>query len=96
MFTLNTKIEQSYINDFTNSLPRLNDKAAKAINSFKELVEDLQKISNLATGTPIKDQIKSLTANMNNTQVFFTQTLTEQLGVMHNIVNGDNPQQEVV
>ncbi len=86
------QIKQSYISDLTNSLPRLERRASEAIQSFSELVQELQKVSDLGAGTPVKDQIKDLTANMNNTQVFFTRMLTEQLGVMHNLVNNDNPQ----
>ena len=90
------QIQRSYIGDLTESLPGLNKRATDAINSFARLVEDLQKVSELATGTPVKNQIKDLTANMNNTQVFFTRMLTEQLGVMHNIVSGETPTQESV
>ncbi len=96
MITSSSQIQQSYISDLTDNLPKLEKKASKAIESFSELVAELNKVSQLSNGTPVKDQIKDLTANMNNTQVFFTRMLTEQLGVMHNIVNGDTPQQEVV
>ena len=89
------QIQKAYISDLTDNLPKLEKKASEAIKSFAELVSELNKVSQLSNGTPVKDQIKDLTANMNNTQVFFTKMLTEQLGVMHNIVNGD-PQQEVV
>ena len=96
MVTSSNQIQQSYISDLTNNLPRLERKASAAIESFAALVDELNKVSQLSNGTPVKDQMKSLTANMNNTQVFFTKMLTEQLGTMHNIVNGDSPQQEVV
>ena len=96
MVTTSTQIQQSYISDLTSNLPKLEKKASEAIKSFAELVAELNKVSQLSNGTPVKDQIKDLTANMNNTQVFFTRMLTEQLGIMHNIVNGDEPQQEVV
>ena len=89
------QIQHSYITDLTSNLPRLEKKASDAIKSFKELVDELNKVSQLSNGTPVKDQMKSLTANMNNTQVFFTKMLTEQLGTMHNIVNGDSSQEEV-
>ena len=94
MTTSSEQIQKSYISDLTNNLPRLEKKASDAINSFADLVAELKKVSDLSAGTPVKDQIKDLTANMNNTQVFFTKMLTEQLGVMHNIVNGDEPDNE--
>lgn len=94
--TSSNQIQRSYISDLTDSLPGLNRRATDAINSFAKLVEDLKKVSDLATGTPAKDQIKSLTANMNNTQVFFTKMLIDQLGAMNNIVNGNESNQEIV
>ena len=96
MFTSSNHIQKSYISDLTENLPKLEKKASEAIKSFAELVSELNKVSQLSNGTPVKDQIKDLTANMNNTQVFFTRMLTEQLGAMHNIVNGESPKQEIV
>ena len=96
MLTSSDQIQKSYISDLTSNLPKLEKKASDAIKSFAELVDELNKVGKLADGTPVKAQIKDLTANMNNTQVFFTRMLTEQLGVMHNLVNGDSTQQEVV
>ena len=96
MLTSSDQIQQSYISDLTSNLPKLEKKASDAIKSFADLVDELNKVGKLADGTPVKAQIKDLTANMNNTQVFFTRMLTEQLGVMHNIVNGDESQQQVV
>ena len=96
MLTSSDQIQKSYISDLTSNLPKLEKKASDAIKSFAELVDELNKVGKLADGTPVKAQIKDLTANMNNTQVFFTRMLTEQLGVMHNIVNGDEPKEEVV
>ncbi len=96
MSTSNPQIQRSYISDLTNNLPKLEKKASEAIKSFAELVDELNKVNNLSNGTPVKDQIKDLAANMNNTQVFFTRMLTEQLGVMHNIVSGETPTQESV
>ena len=83
------QIQRSYVGDLTSSLPTLNKKANEAIKSFAELVIELNKVSQLSNGTPVKEQVKSLTANMNNTQVFFTKMLTEQLGAMHDIVSAN-------
>ena len=95
MFTSQDKIQQSYISDLTSSLPKLEKKASEAIQSFAKLVEELNNVSQLSNGTPVNKQVKALSANMNNTQVFFTKMLTEQLGAMHNIVNGDSPQSDI-
>ena len=96
MSSSSEQIQKAYISDLTSSLPRLEKKASDAINSFAKLVDELRTVADKSAGTPVKDQIKDLTANMNNTQVFFTKMLTEQLGVMHNIVKGDEPKQEIV
>ena len=96
MFTSADQIQKSYISDLTSNLPKLEKKASEAIKSFAELVDELNKVNQLSSGTPVKDQMKDLTANMNNTQVFFTRMLTEQLGVMHNIVNGNPSTEEIV
>ena len=96
MFTSTDQIQKSYISDLTSNLPKLEKKASAAIESFAALVDELNKVNQLSNGTPVKDQMKDLTANMNNTQVFFTRMLTEQLGVMHNIVNGSPSQEEIV
>ena len=92
------QINQAYISDLTGSLPKLEKRASEAIKSFADLVDELITVSQYAEGTPVKNQIKDLTANMNNTQVFFTKMLTEQLGVMHNIVNGnpEAPSEDIV
>ena len=89
--TTSENIQRAYISDLNSSLPKLEKKASEAIKSFADLVDELNKVTKLSTGTPVKEQVSNLTANMNNTQVFFTKMLTEQLGLMHNIVN--NPEE---
>ena len=91
----NQQIQQSYISDLTDKLPKLEKKASEAIKSFAALVDELNNVNKLSTGTPVRDQINAVTANMNNTQVFFTKMLLDQIGAMNNIVNGNNSQEEV-
>ena len=85
--TTSENIQRAYISDLTESLPKLERRASEAIKSFADLVAELNNVSKLSNGTPVKEQVSNLTANMNNTQVFFTKMLTEQLGLMHNIIN---------
>ncbi len=94
--TSSEQIQKSYISDLTSNLPKLEKKASEAIKSFAELVDELNKVSQLSNGTPVNKQVKELSANMNNTQVFFTKMLIDQLGTMNNIVNGGEPKQEIV
>lgn len=90
--TTSENIQRAYISDLTESLPKLERRASEAIKSFADLVAELNKVSKLSNGTPVKEQVSNLTANMNNTQVFFTKMLTEQLGLMHNIISSDPEQ----
>ena len=89
------QIQQSYISDLTDNLPKLEKKASEAIKSFAALVDELNKVSQLSSGTPVNKQVKDLSANMNNTQVFFTKMVIDQLGAMNNIVNGDIPKETI-
>ena len=95
MFTSSNHIQKSYISDLTENLPKLEKKASEAIKSFAALVDELNKVNQLSSGTPVNKQVKELSANMNNTHVFFTKMLIDQLGAMNNIVKGDGPQEEV-
>ena len=88
------QIQKSYASDLVDSLPRLERKASEAISKFADLVAELNKVSQLSNGTPVNKQVKELSANINNTQVFFTKMLSEQLGIMHEVVKGTGPEQE--
>ncbi len=89
------QIQQSYISDLTDNLPKLEKKASEAIKSFAALVDELNKVSQLSSGTPVNKHVEDLSANMNNTQVFFTKMVIDQLGAMNNIVNGDIPKETI-
>jgi hypothetical protein len=62
------QIQKSYVSDLTDNLPKLEKKASEAIKSFAALVDELNKVSQLSSGTPVNKQVKELSANMNNTQ----------------------------
>lgn len=81
-----TNIQQRYIDGLAGNLPSLDRKASEAIKSFAELVEELNKVSKLSTGTPAKEQLTKLTGELNNTSVFFAKMLGDELGKIHEIV----------
>ena len=82
-----SKIQTSYIDDLTMNLPKLERKANEAIKSFAELVSELNKVSKLSNGTPVKEQITKLTGELNNSSVFFARMISEELGKITDIVN---------
>ena len=79
-------IQRTYIDELSSNMPKLEKKASDAIKSFADLVEELNKVNNLSTGTPVKDQISRLTGELNNSSVFFAKMLGEELGKIHSIV----------
>lgn len=81
------QVKQAYIQELTTNLPTLERKANEAIKSFADLVSELNKVSNLSNGTPVKEQVSKLTGELNNSSVFFTKMIAEELGKLHGIVN---------
>ena len=87
--SFNSKIQQAYVTDLSDNLPKLEKKASDAIKSFAELVNELNKVNKLSTGTPVKDQISKLTGELNNSSVFFAKMIGDELNKLSNIVNSD-------
>jgi len=87
--SFNSKIQQAYVNDLSNNIPKLEKKASDAIRSFAELVSELNKVNKLSTGTPVKDQISKLTGELNNSSVFFAKMIGDELNKLSTIVNSD-------
>ena len=87
--SFNSKIQQAYVNDLSDNIPKLEKKASDAIKSFAELVNELNKVNKLSNGTPVKDQISKLTGELNNSSVFFAKMIGDELNKLSNIVNSD-------
>lgn len=87
--SFNSKIQQAYVTDLSDNIPKLEKKASDAIKSFAELVNELNKVNKLSTGTPVKDQISKLTGELNNSSVFFAKMIGDELNKLSNIVNSD-------
>ena len=83
----NTKIEQAFNTDLASKYKNVEKKASEAIGSFAKLVDELIKLKELSTGTQAKQQITKLTTELNNSSVFFTKMISEELGSLHNIIN---------
>ena len=92
--SFNTKVQQAYTNDLSSNIPKLEKKASDAIQSFAELVNELNKVSKLSNGTPVKEQISKLTGELNNSSVFFAKMIGDELGKISSIVNADSQMSE--
>ena len=88
--SFNSKIQQAYVTDLSDNIPKLEKKASDAIKSFAELVNELNKVNKLSTGTPVKDQISKLTGELNNSSVFFAKMIGDELSKISSIVNSDS------
>ena len=88
-------IEERYINSLVSNLPKLDDKASKVVKSFAEFIDELNKVNKLSNGTSIKEKITKLTGELNNSSVFFTQMISDELSKLHSIVNPDITTSEI-
>ena len=87
-------ISRAYVQELTSNLPALEKKASDAIKSFADLVAELNKVNKLSNGTPVKEQITKLTGELNNSSVFFTKMISDELTKLHGIVYSDPESQE--
>ncbi|MBI2996803.1 MAG: hypothetical protein HYY52_08895 [Candidatus Melainabacteria bacterium] len=89
----NERVQGRFVNDVTNKLPVVERKASEAIESFARLVDELIKLKQLSTGTPAKEQITKLTSELNNSSVFFTKMISDEINKLHEIVSPDKSQE---
>lgn len=82
-----TSIETVYNQDLETKYQKVEKKASEAMKSFAGLVDELIKLQQLSNGTKAKEQIKSLTAEINNSTVYLTKGITEHLNTLHQIIN---------
>lgn len=83
----NPKIEQAFTLDLATKYKQVEKKASEAIGSFANLVEELIKLKELSKGTPAKESVTKLAGELNNSSVFFTKMISEELEKIHKIVN---------
>jgi len=81
-----SNIDKAYMTDLSSNIAKLDGKASQVIKSFSEFVDELNKVSKLSSGTPVKEQITKLTGELNNSSVFFAKMLGDELGKLNTIV----------
>ena len=82
-----SNVDKVYFDGLKSNLPNLDKKASEAIKSFAALVDELNKFNKLGTGTPVKEEVKHLTGELNNSSVFFARMIGDELNKLHGIVN---------
>ena len=85
--TANERIEKALRHELEAKYKRVESEAGKAISSFASLVNELIKLKEVSTGTQAKEKITKLTCELNNTSVFFAKMITEELSMLHKVIN---------
>lgn len=88
---VNPKIEQAFSTDLSLKYKQVEKRASDAIGSFASLVDELIKLKELSKGTPAKETVTKLAGELNNSSVFFTKMISEELQKIHQIVNSGTP-----
>lgn len=91
----NSKIEQAFSVELEAKYKKVEKEASRAIGSFATLVDELIKLKELSKGTQAKEEITKLTSELNNSSVFFTKMITDELGKIHGIVNPGSTSKEI-
>lgn len=85
--TLNGRINETISKDLEAKYRKVEKEADKTISSFANLVSELIKLKELSTGSQAKEQITKLTNELNNTSVFFTKMISDELGTLYKVIN---------
>lgn len=88
---INPKIQSAYEGDLKAGYNKVSNAAQKAVESFATLVDKIAQLKKLSSGTEAKDKVSQLANEMNNSQIFLTKMLTEQLQALHGVISPDAP-----
>lgn len=83
---INGRIQQAYNTDLESKLGTVDKKATAAMQSFAELVSEINKLQSVSKGTTSAKDVAGIAADLNNSQVMVTRMLEAQLSALHNIV----------
>ena len=81
----NPKIQQSFNADLGSRLTKVDKKASQAMQSFAELVSEINKLQVDSKGTTGGREVASLANDLNNSQVMVTRMLEAQLAALHKV-----------
>lgn len=84
---INPKIQSAYKGDLEAGYTKVSKAAQEAVESFATLVDKISQLKKLSSGTETKDKVSQLANEMNNSQIFLTKMLTEQLQALHGVIN---------
>ena len=90
----NERITGKYMEDLVSRLTNLDKKASFVMKSFQDFVDEIIKIEKLSAGTPVKEHVKQLASDLNNSSVYFANLLSAKLGEIHNEVSGKKSESE--
>ena len=82
----NTKIQQAYDVVVEKRFDKVNKKANDAIQTFAQLVDEINKLQTESKGTTVNKEVATLGTDMSNSMVMVTRMLTAQLEALHGIV----------
>ena len=85
----NAKIQEAYDKAVETRMQKVSQRANNAIQSFSDLISEINKLQNESKGTTAKKEVETIANDMNNSTVMLTRMLTAQLETLHGIVRPD-------
>ena len=85
----NIKVQRAYSLDLENKYKKVEKKADETIKSFATLIDELSKLSELSSGTEAKETVTKLTGELNNSSVFFTRMISDELSKLRGVITPD-------
>ena len=85
----NAKIQEAYDKVVDTRMQKVSQRANSAIQSFADLISEINKLQNESKGTSAKKEVAEIANDMNNSSVMLTRMLTAQLETLHGVVRPD-------
>jgi hypothetical protein len=83
----NPKVQAAYQSDLTERYQKLEKAADQTIQSFANLIDELGKLKQDSAGTEVKEPLGKITNEVNNSSVYITKMLAEQMQLIHGTLN---------
>ncbi|MBI1858207.1 MAG: hypothetical protein HYR97_03740 [Candidatus Melainabacteria bacterium] len=83
----NPKVQAAYQSDLVERYQKLEKAADQTIQSFANLIDELGKLKKESAGTEVKEPLGKITNEVNNSSVYITQMLAEQMKLIHGTLN---------
>ena len=92
--TRSEQLKQVLFNDLANNMPSLERKASNAIKSFAELVDELNKVNKLSSGTTVNGEIKKVASDASNSAVYLNKSILDSIEQINQIVRSGTLEEE--